>query len=95
MNGRQAAKAAAKKIEELENYNAKSKADITMYNVVIQAMIEGKSPCEWCEEHEECQHTEKDVKGCSDWWLAFTLPEVKEDANDSEGVSLVGSTGRA
>lgn len=95
MNARQAAKAAAKKIEEMQHYNDKCKADIMAYNAVIQAMIEGKSPCPWCEEHEECQLTAKDVKGCDQWWLSFTPPEVKEETNDSEDVPVVGSEGRA
>ncbi len=96
MNGRQAAKAAAKKIEELENYNRRSKADITGYNVVIQALIRGESPCPWCEEYSECQLEEKDKKGCAQWWLAYGHPDLKEDdADDSERVPLVGSTGRA
>ena len=96
MNGRQAAKLAARKIEELENDNRRCKADITGYNVVIQALIRGESPCPWCEEYSECQLTEKDAKGCEQWWLAFTHPDVKEDADDdSEGVPFIGSTGRA
>ncbi len=96
MNGRQAAKAAAKKIEELEHYNAKCKADITAYNKVVVGLIAGDlNPCDWCEENADCERPIKG-KGCSEWWLTFTLPDVKEeDADDSEGLPLVGSDGRA
>lgn len=95
MNGRQAAKAAAKKIEEMEHYNARCKTDITHYNVVIQALIAGESPCPWCEDYKECQLTAKDVKGCEHWWLAYDLPEKEDDADDGESLPLVGSTGGA
>ena len=96
MNGRQAAKAAAAKIEELEHYNAKCKADITAYNRIIVGLIAGEiNPCDWCEENADCKRLVKG-KGCSEWWLTFTLPDVKEeDADDSEGLPLVGSEGRA
>lgn len=96
MNGRQAAKLAAAKIEELEHYNAKCKADITAYNKIVVGLITGEeNPCDWCEDKSECQRELKG-KGCSEWWLTFTLPEVKEEqADDSERVPLVGSEGRA
>ena len=63
MNARQAAKAAAKRIEELEDYNRRCSADIKAYNQCIDAMIAGGSPCPWCMEHEECQLEAKDGKG--------------------------------
>lgn len=69
MNARQAAKAAAQRIEELENYNRRCSADIKAYNQCIDAMIVGESPCQWCMEHDECQLEAKDGKGCSEWWL--------------------------
>ena len=95
MNGRQAARAASKKIEELEHYNSKCKADITAYNKVIRGLIEGDiNPCEWCEEDADCERPIKG-KGCSEWWLTYSLPDAKEEENDSEGVPLVGSEGRA
>lgn len=95
MNARQAARAAAKKIEELENFNARSKADITVYNHVILQMIDGKSPCPWCEENKECQLEAKDGKGCQEWWLAYETIVEEDQANDSEGLPVVGSEGRA
>ena len=96
MNKRQSLKAASQKIEELENYNHRCKADITAYNVVIQALIRGESPCPWCEEYQECQLGNKDGSGCDQWWLSFTHPDVKEEPeNDSEAVPVTGSDGRA
>ena len=82
MNARQAAKAAAKavkaaakRIEELENYNRRACADIKAYNDCIDGMIAGQSPCPWCAEYEECQLNEKDGKGCKEWWLKDIPPE--------------------
>ena len=96
MNGRQAAKLAAAKIEKLEHYNAKCKADITAYNKIIVGLIEGElNPCDWCEENADCKRLVKG-KGCSEWWLTYSLPEQKEEkADDSERISLEGSEGRA
>ena len=82
MNARQAAKAAAKRIEELEFTGARAAADIKAYNEVILAMIEGKSPCEWCEAREECQLEAKDGKGCSEWWLKFEEEKTNEGISD-------------
>ena len=94
MNARQAAKAAAKRIEEMEHYNAKCKADIVAYNRVITGMIAGDiDPCEWCEEHADCERPLRG-KGCSEWWLAFTPPVVEEvGADEGEGVPITGSEG--
>ena len=92
MNAKQSLKLAAKRVEELEHYNAKCKADIVAYNRVITGMIVGDiNPCDWCEEKDECQ-LEAKGKGCDNWWLAFTHPEVKEEAaDDSERVSIEGA----
>ena len=54
MNGKQAAKAAAKRIEEMEHTIAQYKQDVKDYNAVIEDMISGKSPCSWCEDVGEC-----------------------------------------
>lgn len=70
MNGRQAARLAAKRIEELEYLAARNKQDIVDYNKTISHMISGGSPCDWCEDQTECQLQAKaDGKGCSDWML--------------------------
>ena len=62
MNWRQSAKAAEKQIhalekqvEDLMNYNTRAKIDITAYNKCILGMIEGKGPCGWCQEQNDCQ----------------------------------------
>jgi len=92
MNARQAAKAAAKKIEELEDYNQRSSADNKAYVQTIHSIIEGKSPCEMCEEHRlgECEHPDCYMgKGCSEWWLRMDVYDnsVKgEDADVGEGI---------
>lgn len=84
MNARQAAKLAAKRIEELEDFNRRSVADIKAYNACIDGMIQGKSPCLWCEEENECQLKDKYGKGCSEWWLkSFTQDDVNDDTSDT------------
>lgn len=92
MNKRQALKAAAQHIEELEDFNRRATADIKAYNQCIDGMIAGKSPCEWCEENRtgECENENKGGKGCVDWWLRFELGNEKGDADDSEAVSGTG-----
>lgn len=79
MNGRQAAKLAAKRIEELENFNNHAVADIKAYSGCIISVISGeKTFCDWCEEQTEC-HLKAKGKGCSEWWLKFN-PEEKNDS---------------
>lgn len=95
MNGKQAAKLAAKKIEELENYNARCKADIVAYNNIVLGMISGEiNICDYCEENADCKRPLKG-RGCSEWWLTYELPVKEEETDDSEGVPFIGSTGRA
>lgn len=84
MNKRQALKAAAETIKDLEAqikalegeikdqeyFNRLSAADIKVYNKVIDGMIAGESPCKWCEDHAtgEC---DKMGKGCGEWMLMW------------------------
>ena len=86
MNARQAARAAAKRIEELEHFVRLNTQDIKDYNRVIQDMIAGESPCPYCEEWEECNLAAKAGKGCSSWWLRF-----REVQDDSKTVFLASS----
>ena len=91
MNGKQAAKAAAKHIEELEDYNRKASADIKSYNIVIGEIIAGKSPCKYCEEFRlgECECPEKQDHGCESWWLTngpVKMPEEEQESTPVEGV---------
>ena len=95
MNGRQAAKLAAKRIEDLELYNAQCKADIVKYNRCIDSVIAGeKTFCDWCEDKEECQLEAKGT-GCHEWLLTFDSVNEEDDADDSEGVHVTGAEGRA
>lgn len=94
MNARQAAKAAAAKIVEMEYAIRRYRTDVKAYNECIDAMIQGKSPCDWCEEKNECQLEAKGGKGCEEWWLMDVAPEEEEE-NDSEGIYGQGSSGGA
>ena len=96
MNKKQALKAAAEnlriatvRIDELERVLKGAQADIKLYNEVIDAMIGGKAPCEWCEDFQECQ-LEAKGKGCELWWLRYPKKgEVVDD--DGERVFPDGS----
>ena len=95
MNGRQAARAAAKKIEEQEFTLLLNKLDIRDYNLCILSMIAGGSPCEYCEDYEECQLQAKG-KGCEEWLLKrqITPTDVNEEEDDaSKGIYGVGQEG--
>ena len=87
MNGRQAAKAASKRIEELEHSVAQYKADVQDYNKVIEDMISGKSPCTWCEDVGECVLDANGNVGCSEWLLRFRKPEGGEADGKETGTS--------
>ena len=98
MNGRQAAKRAAERIEELEYFNLRCTQDIKGYVACINHMIHGGSPCEFCEDMSECQLKAKDEgKGCDEWMLAFCLDDKeggKEDEHDPvPGVQISGIEG--
>lgn len=71
MNGRKAAKLAAKRIAELEYVVAMQTQDIKDYNACIIAHIGGASLCDWCEDKNECQLEAKGGTGCSEWWLRY------------------------
>jgi len=86
MNARQAARAAAQRIAEDERIMALNKADIIDYNTCILAMIDGKTPCIYCEDYKECQLEAKDGKGCDQWMLRsqpITLDTVKGGDTDA------------
>jgi len=96
MNARQAAKAAAKRIEELEQSNALYKKDVRRYYDCIEGTVDGKSICEWCEDIEECQLQDKMGKGCKEWSLKYIPVESDEgsDADEGQGLFPAGITGR-
>jgi len=97
MNARQAAKAAAKRIEELERVNALYAVDVQAYWAIIEGTVDGKSICEWCEEQEECQKDEKGGKGCHDWMLMWNRQEEAEsdeEVHDGDpGADLITGVG--
>jgi hypothetical protein len=41
----------------------------------IAGMIEGRSPCWWCEEEKDCKRDQHMKKGCKEWWLRFLNDE--------------------
>lgn len=79
MNAKQSLKLVAKQLEDLETRMARAERDIKDYNLCIDSMIAGGSPCDWCEEQRECQLTAKDDgKGCAKWWLKYQEEENHE-----------------
>ena len=97
MNARQAAKAAAKRIEDLEDFNRRCSRDIKAYNRCIDHMISGGSPCDWCDDQTVCQLQAKaDGKGCAEWMLMDNPPvqdQEGEDADESAGILSAGPEG--
>ena len=101
MNARQAAKLAAKKIEELEHFNGMCVRDIKTYNEVVLTLIAGGDPCPWCNDQEDCPLISQG-HGCKDWFLKVNLGMGDDEKNDREGtdnesesVPVQGVTGRA
>jgi len=89
MNARQSLKLVAKRLEEVEIVLARAKVDIKHYNQVIDGMIAGGSPCDWCEDQTECQLTAKaEGKGCSEWWLIDQDKVTAKDGDGDEGKGL-------
>ena len=94
MNAKQSLRAASKRIEELEDFNRRSSAEIKWLNKCIDSVIAGdKTYCDWCEENADCKRPIKG-KGCSEWWLTMDLPtETEEETDDSQGVHVSGAEG--
>ena len=92
MNAKQALRAASKHIEELEDFNRRSSAEIKALNACIDSVIAGtKTYCDWCEEQNECQRQCKG-QGCAEWWMMMepVLPEEGEKADESAGILSAG-----
>ena len=89
MNARQAAKKAAARIEELEDFNRRSAADVRGLYRAIDRLIAGECICDICEEQNECTKPEKDKKTCSGWWLTMDTSKLTDEkgetANENEG----------
>lgn len=92
MNAKQSLKLATQRIAELEDWNRRAKQDIQDYIKCICTMIEGGSPCQWCEEYEECQLQAKGGKGCTEWWLAY---RKGDETHDSKAVLSEGKSSGA
>jgi hypothetical protein len=95
MNGRQAARAAAKRIDELEYMVSSQSRDIKDYNAVVLDIIAGKSPCTWCEENrlDECEHASRGSAGCSEWWLRYSTPDKKDGGSDGKAPEETNTDG--
>ena len=87
MNGRQAAKAASERIADLEISLRRAMSDIKRYNQVIDSMIAGGDPCDYCEDCNEC-HLSDHGRGCKLWMLKF-----EEDENDGCVTLDAGASG--
>ena len=87
-------------IEQLGDFNKRCSADIRGYVQTILGMIDGKTPCESCEEKRlgECECPEKQDHGCSGWWLRTDMLEVSppsegsEKPDESEGILSASPT---
>ena len=90
MNAKQAARAAAERIQELEFRVAMNILDIRDYNDVIEALILQKSPCPWCEDYEECQLEAKKLYGCPEWLLHSNAKRVDEVNIDQDNTLQFG-----
>lgn len=92
MNGRQAAKEAAKKIKEMEHTIAQYKQDVQDYNHVIEDMISGKSPCTWCEDVGECILDANGNVGCTEWMLRFRKPGSQPEGGELDEKGTAAGT---
>ena len=76
MNSRQAAKAAAKRIKELEWFNRKSAATVKGLYQALDAVFSGEGICQRCEDYDECEKEAKEEgKWCEDWTLKDPGPD--------------------
>lgn len=65
-------------LKDSREWLAKRDYENQLMQQCIAGMIEGRSPCWWCEECKECKRKEHmSPKGCKEWWLRF-LTEQEE-----------------
>ena len=81
MNKRQAGLAAMARVPELEHQIMLNIRDIRLYVQCIHSMINHGSPCEYCEDRDECEINGKNIDaGCDDWMLKlWRTDEVVKD----------------
>lgn len=114
MNGKQAEKMRllteqvqkqAELIRDLDSKNIMQSVDIQDYVAAMMGVIDGESPCLWCEEKRlgDCTEWENMTNGCHGWWLrlrpdhplAQQMEQQKQreaSASDSESVFPAGET---
>lgn len=93
MNARQAAKAAGKRIEELEWYNKSAGATIRKLYHALDVIFSGGNVCELCEDYEECQlEAKKQGKGCPEWSHKSIDPSEVPEAENGPIEGLMGGT---
>ena len=96
MNAKQALKAVSQRLSEVEIVLARAQSDINQYNLCIDSMISGGSPCEYCEEEEACQLQAKtDGKGCAQWWLKYQREEEPTGSESERILPAGGDSGKA
>ena len=64
-------------LQDMRAWVAKRDYENQLMQLCIAGMIQGRSPCWWCEECKECKREQHMKQGCGDWWLRF-LTEQEE-----------------
>ena len=89
MNAKQSLKFAAKRIEDMEHQIMLNIRDIRLYVQCILSMINHGSPCEYCEDRDECEINGRDISiGCDEWMLKLWSPG--EEVRDWQRAILAG-----
>ena len=75
---------ASLRVAELERILALNRADIIEYNLCILGLIDGKNPCMFCEDYEECQLEAKEQMGCGEWMMRSQMKREAAAAKEAE-----------